>query len=329
MKNNQIKHLYIMDPLEMLHIKSDTSFMIIREAHKRGHLIYSCTPLDLMLKSDKSLISVYAKVKLIEPTDEAPGYIIKQEDEICLNSFASVHMRKDPPVDLNFYHACLLLRMAEHNTFIVNKPSSIIKYNEKIVAHLFPQYNAPTIISCSVNEIRDFLDCYEGIGVVKPLNSCSGRGVFKTSTDSELFEAEINKVTSNEQVHVVVQKFLPEVIEGETRIFLLNGKLLGAFKKLPKKGEFRANLSSGGTIHPITLKKVDYEICEAIGPFLKQEGIILAAIDIINGCLSEINLTSPGLLVENKIITKQDYEVETQDVLDELSREFYRNLVDL
>ena len=202
-------------------------------------------------------------------------------------------MRKDPPVDEAFLYATHLLEVAERNgVLVLNKPSSLRAWNEKLGALRFSDLMAPTLVASRVNELKAFAQ-EQGEVVLKPLGGKGGQGVIRIGDAAAGLDALLELVTSQEQMPVMMQKFLPKVIEGDKRILLVNGDPLGAINRKPKKGDFRSNLALGGKAEATALSVREQEICEELGPSLKREGLFFVGIDVIGGMLSEINVTSP------------------------------------
>jgi glutathione synthase len=221
----------------------------------------------------------------------------------------------DPPFDLNYYFSTLFLDAARR-PLVANYPPSLRSYNEKLAILLFPDLIAPTLISSDIDQIRAFVG-QQGRAVLKPLDSCSGRGVLKLSPkDTEV----IAEATQQGQKPVMVQRFLEEVHAGETRLTLLGGEPLGWMKKIPRSDSFLANFDLGATGHPHEPSEAELNCAQRLKPFMQENRLYFTAIDIIGGNISEINLTSPGLVRQTNEAMGEKLEVRMQDFYEETYR---------
>ena len=299
-----MKQLYILDPFEKLHLDADTSLLLMNEALRRNCEVYSCTEFDI----SRSALGLSCRARRHEATIDRS--ILAEEPvyhEFDLEAFDLIVIRKDPPFDAS-YLTLLLLLLDLRRPWIINNPLSVLRYNEKLAIFLFPAFITETIVTSSLSLITRFIAEVGGTAVLKPLFSCSGRGVeLLRSNDPELNEA-ISSATGNGARKVMIQRYLPGVTEGETRVFMLEDRALAVMKKVPAAGSFKANFDFGARGMPHTLTKAEEEICRVVGAFCKREGIILSALDIIAGHLSEFNITSPGLLVESNQMNGARYE---------------------
>ncbi|AAP99249.1 MULTISPECIES: glutathione synthase [Prochlorococcus] len=281
-----MKQLFILDPIELINPAKDSSAALMQAAHRASLDIWVCTPADLQAKGAKA--RVVAKTIVPEPWKS-----LGEAQNLSLNEFHCIWMRKDPPVDEAFLYATHLLEVAERaGVLVLNKPASLRAWNEKLGALRFSKLMAPTLVASRVNELKEFAK-EQGEVVLKPLGGKGGQGVIRVADAALGLDALLELVTSQEQMPVMMQKFLPKVIEGDKRILLVNGEPLGAINRLPKCGDFRSNLALGGQAEATNLSKREKEICEELGPSLKSEGLFFVGIDVIGGMLSEINVTSP------------------------------------
>ncbi len=202
-------------------------------------------------------------------------------------------MRKDPPVDEAFLYATHLLEVAERDgVLVLNKPSSLRAWNEKLGALRFSNLMAPTLVASRVAELASFAR-EQGEVVLKPLGGKGGQGVIRIANAAPGLEALLELITSQEQLPVMMQRFLPDVVNGDKRILLIDGVPLGAINRRPKAGDFRSNLALGGKAEATNLSKREKEICDELKLSLQEEGLFFVGIDVIGGMLSEINVTSP------------------------------------
>ena len=281
-----MKQLFIIDPIELINHKKDSSAALMEAAHRASIEVWIAAPADLQAKGAKA--AVVAQRVVPEP------WITREISQILhLNEFNCIWMRKDPPVDEAFLYATHLLEVAERDgVLVLNKPSSLRAWNEKLGALRFSQLMAPTLVASRVDELKAFAE-EQGEVVLKPLGGKGGQGVIRVTTAANGLNALLELVTSQEQMPVMMQKFLPSVFEGDKRILLVNGEPFGAINRKPKSGDFRSNLALGGQAEATELSDREKEICKQLSSSLKSEGLFFVGIDVIGGMLSEINVTSP------------------------------------
>ncbi len=281
-----MKQLFVLDPIELINPDKDSSAALIEAAHRASIEVWACTPSDLQAKG--ATAGVVAR--RINPD---PWITLGTPESNSLNQFQCIWMRKDPPVDEAFLYATHLLEVAERDgVLVLNKPSSLRAWNEKLGALRFSKLMAPTLVASRVNELKEFAKEH-GEVVLKPLGGKGGQGVIRIAKEAAGLDALLELITAQEHMPVMMQKFLPKVIEGDKRILLVNGEPLGAINRLPKHGDFRSNLALGGKAEATELSIREKEICEELGESLKREGLFFVGIDVIGGMLSEINVTSP------------------------------------
>ncbi len=281
-----MKQLFVLDPIELINPSKDSSAALIEAAYRASIEVWACTPSDLQAKGAKA--GVVARRIIPEP-----WITLEEPQSHSLNKFQCIWMRKDPPVDEAFLYATHLLEVAERDgVLVLNKPASLRAWNEKLGALRFSKLMAPTLVASRVNELKEFAK-EQGEVVLKPLGGKGGQGVIRVAEAAAGLDALLELITSQEQMPVMMQKFLPKVAEGDKRILLVNGEPLGAINRLPKRGDFRSNLALGGKAEATDLSKREKEICEELGYSLKREGLFFVGIDVIGGMLSEINVTSP------------------------------------
>lgn len=240
---------------------------------------------------------VFANFNEIMLKPELSSYLkVKNSAEYALDSFNIIFARKDPPINENFISYIQTLCLVQ-KSFIVNRPKGILKANEKLYALNFPKIIPPTLVTYKRNEILDFLDVHKEI-VIKPLFNKGGEGVFYLNKKDQASINIIEESTNEEKKAALVQKFLPEVKGGDKRIILLDGNPLGAIFRVPKEGEFRANVRRGATYKVCNMSKRDLEICETLKPFLQRDGLYFTSIDVIGDYLIEVNVTCPASVQE-------------------------------
>ena len=281
-----MKQLFVLDPIEQINPQKDSSAALIQAAHRASIDVWICTPSDLQARGDTAWV-------VSRPVKPEPWIQIEDPMSLPLAEFNCIWMRKDPPVDEAYLYATHLLEVAERDgVLVLNKPASLRAWNEKLGAIRFSNLMAPTLVASRVAELSSFAK-EQGEVVLKPLGGKGGQGVVRVAKAAKGLEALLELVTSQEQLPVMMQRFLPEVLEGDKRILLINGQPLGAINRRPKSGDFRSNLALGGKAEATKLSQREEAICTELAPFLKEEGLFFVGIDVIGGMLSEINVTSP------------------------------------
>ena len=301
-----MKFLFVIDPIKNINPLKDSSAALMQACLIKNIEVWICTPQDLEARGDE----VWASSNKVNPT---PWIYIEKNECIQLAKFSCIWMRKDPPVDEGYLYATHLLEVAERKGVkVINKPSSLRAWNEKLGALRYSHLMAPTIVASKVNDLINFAKQNIEV-VIKPLGGKGGQGVIRINKDSLGLKSIIELITSQEQLPVMMQKFIPEVKEGDKRIILVNGEPMGLINRIPKTDDFRSNLAMGGKAEISYLSNKEKEICYELSCQLKLEGLFFVGIDVINGMLSEINVTSPTGLREienlsNKLISVQVIE---------------------
>ncbi len=280
------QHLFVLDPIDLINPAKDSSVALMQAAQRACIETWVCTPSDLQARGNKAWV-------IGKPVNCDPWKKLLTAQSKPLTDFKCIWMRKDPPVDEAFLYATHLLEVAERDgVVILNKPASLRAWNEKLGALRFSQLMAPTLVASRVEELAEFAR-EQGEVVVKPLGGKGGQGVIRVAKDAPGLEALLELMTNQENLPVMMQCFLPAVVEGDKRILLVNGEPLGAINRRPKAGDFRSNLALGGTAEATQLSSQEIEICNKLRPSLKNQGLFFVGIDVIGGMLSEINVTSP------------------------------------
>jgi len=288
--------LFIVDPLDELKAYKDSSVAMMRELEKRGHGVFACTPAQLALRDGK--VTAHASELLLLPDNDI-WYDDRGESMRPLAAFDAVLMRKDPPFDVEFLNATLLLSRAQaQGVRVFNDPQALRDHNEKLAIAEFPQYTVPTLVTRDLALLRAF-HAEHGDAVVKPLDGMGGRGVFRLRRDDPNLNAILETVSEYGARTLMAQRFIPEIREGDKRVLLIAGKPVPyALARIPKPGESRGNLAAGGTGRAQPLADADRRIAEELGPLLARRGLLLVGLDVIGEYLTEINVTSPTCFVE-------------------------------
>ena len=285
-----MRHLFVLDPLDLLVPDADTSIAFLREAQRRGHSSSACRVESLGLDVGGRPRATAVELTVREGSD---WYTAGPSAHVHLDAFDVVWMRKDPPFDLNYLYATHILSLVEPRTLVVNEPQALRDANEKIFALHFPQVSPETIVSRSIPELLAFRAHLGGDMVVKPLDGAGGEGVFHITPEDRNAKAILEISTRHGARYLMAQRFIPEVRQGDKRIILVEGEPAGAVLRVPAAGEARANFHVGGTAAQTELTARDREICAAVGPTLRERGILFAGIDVIGHWLTEVNVTSP------------------------------------
>lgn len=302
-----------MDPIETVNINADSSFVLALEAQKRGHDLYHYLPQDMSFKEGK--ISAHAR-RLKVRREHGNHYELGSYEDIDLSTFDIILMRQDPPFDMAYITATHMLEQLSDTTSVFNNPVEVRNAPEKIFITKFPELMPPTLISSHADDIEAFRRDYKDI-VIKPLYGNGGAGVFHLKPDDENLTSLMEMFTEFYREPVIVQKYLPEVRQGDKRIILIDGKPAGAAMRIPADGEARANLHVGGAAEPSKLTAREEEICAAIGPDLKARGLVFTGIDVIGDYLTEINVTSPTLIQEINQFDNVCLESDLWDVFEQ------------
>ena len=282
--------LFITDSLDELNPKKDTTILWMQEAFTMGSQIFQCEMSDLTYTDQQTFASFSA---ITDPNDH-PQISEQVNVTKALKDFDYVFMRKDPPVDSNFMNALHMLSQAEsEGANVINRPSALQKFNEKIFALRFSNWMPDTNVICKAEDFKQFKQKYSSI-ILKPLNGMGGESIYKFDESSTDHLGIFKSLTNNYQTMVMVQNFLPEIYDGDYRILIIHGKPFPiALARIPKEGSFKGNLAAGGIGEARELSDDQVRVSTEIGKLLSEEGILFAGIDMIGNYLTEINITSP------------------------------------
>jgi len=278
-----------MDPIQRINIKGDSTFALLLEAQKRGHRLGYYTPDRLALLNGR----IFAQVESLSVRDTAGDYFTLREPRRTeLAEFDVVLLRQDPPFDLAYVTTTHLLERIHPKTLVINDPASVRNAPEKMFVTEFPDLMPPTLISRDLAEIKAFRAAHGDI-VMKPLYGKGGEAVFRLAGKDLNFGSLFDLFTATFREQWVVQKFLPNIKNGDKRIILVDGEYAGAVNRIPAADDLRSNMVRGGVPAATELTKREAEICKRIGPALRDRGLLFVGIDVIDGFLTEINVTSP------------------------------------
>jgi len=281
----------VIDPLEGFNPRSETTLFLMREAQKRGHRLFVFTLSDFHQRNH-FLYGEGLEIKILERS-RIPFYKVLRQTRVKLEELDVLFLRKDPPFDLTYLHHLYLLQGLRGKVFMMNDPLGILSTPEKIGIFDFPSHIPPTCVTQSFPRMNDFAKAHPQGIVIKPLHLSGGRNVFRfKSTDSNL-KVAFDLLSQNGKDYVMGQAYLPVDRTGDKRIILLNGKILGSFLRMPKKGEHRANLHSGGSFKACRITLKETKIAREVGEALLKRGLYFIGLDLIDEHLTEVNVTSP------------------------------------
>ncbi|UOA09447.1 glutathione synthase [Methylobacter sp. S3L5C] len=286
-----IKLGMVMDSIDHINIKKDTSFAMLLEAQARGWELHYMELNDLFLRNGRA----YARTRTLTVERNArQWYQFIAEQDIPLDQLNVIMMRKDPPFDQEYIYATYLLERAESmGVYVVNKPQSLRDANEKLFTAWFPQCCAETLVAREPARIRNFL-IEQGEIILKPLDGMGGTSIFHLRQDDPNLSVILETMTQYNSRYVMAQKYIPEIKDGDKRILMINGEAVPySLARIPAKGESRGNLAAGGRAEGRELTEQDWWITKQVGPTLREKGLIFVGLDVIGDKLTEINVTSP------------------------------------
>ena len=286
----------VMDPIEGINFKKDSTLAMLLEAQSRGWELYYMEQADLYIAHDVAR----AKMKKLNVFNNADNWFeLNIAEDLALDALDAILMRKDPPFDMNYIYSTYILEKAEEKgTIIINKAQSLRDANEKLFTNNFSQCMPPTLVSSQAEHIKAFYEEHEDI-ILKPLDGMGGASVFRIKAGDSNLSVIIETLTEHGTKLTMAQRFIPEIKKGDKRILLINGEPVPyALARIPAKGETRANLAAGGEGVGIELTDRDRWICDQVAPLLKEKGLIFVGIDVIGDYLTEVNVTSPTCIRE-------------------------------
>jgi glutathione synthase len=310
----RLKIAVVMDPVDKIHIDKDTTFVLMLEAQRRGHEIHFLELDDLFIRGG----TVHGQYRRLQLERAIPHYALGDFTTGALEDFDSVWMRKDPPFDMKFFFATHLLSLIDsRKCFVMNHPQGLREANEKLYALRFPEQIPQTLVSSSMDRLKAFMAELGGEMIIKPLDGCGGSGVFYLNDQDRNTNSILEAATDNGQRLVMGQRYLPEIRQGDKRIIVLNGEPLGAVLRVPLEFESRGNIHVGGTCVKTEVTERDREICAALAPLLRADGLYFAGLDVIGSFLTEVNVTSPTGIQEINALDHVRLESNVVDFVEE------------
>ena len=307
--------LFIADPLASFKTYKDTTFAMMREAARRGHGLAACEPQDVMWQRGAR---VSAHVRDITLTGDAKRWFEERgRRAVALADFDAVLMRKDPPFDSEYFYATHLLEQAEREgARVFNRARALRDHPEKLAILEFPALIPPTLVTRSAADVRAFHAEHRDI-ILKPLDGMGGMGIFRVGADGLNLGSIVETLNRGGAQSLMVQKFLPEIAQGDKRVLLIAGEPVPfSLARIPQGSEIRGNLAAGGKGVAQPLSARDREIAATIGPVLAARGLLLVGLDVIGDCMTEINVTSPTCFQEIAAQTGFDVAARFVDALE-------------
>jgi len=286
----------VMDPIESINVIKDSTLAMLLEARSRNWQVWYMQLGDLFLVNDRG----HARMQRLELEDRQEDWYRFSEDRVMpLDELDVILMRKDPPFDMEYVYSTYLLERAETlGTLVVNRPSSLRDCNEKLFTAWFPQCCPPQLVSRNHDRISDYVE-EQGDTIIKPLGGMGGASIFRIHRDDPNRNVIIETLTDHGRSYAMIQRFLPEISQGDKRILMVDGEPVPyALARIPKQGETRGNLATGGKGVGVPLSERDLWIASEVAPVLKDKGILFAGLDVIGDYLTEINVTSPTCIRE-------------------------------
>ena len=304
----------VMDPIESIAFKKDSSLAILLNAQERGHELIYMEPDSLFLPEKGPYAKVYDVLVKDDPND---WFSLGNVRIITLEELDLIIMRQDPPFDSSYIYNTYVLDQAEARWVkVVNKPSSLRDCNEKVFATEFPQCCTPFLVSSDDDLLREFINTH-GDTVIKPLDGMGGSSIFRLKKGDSNIGVILETITNHFETKVMIQRYIKEIKDGDKRILLVDGNHFGAaISRVPAKGELRGNLAVGATAIASSLTEKDIWICEQVAPMLREKELTLVGLDVIGGYLTEINVTSPTCFREYKELCDIDVADKLLKVLE-------------
>ncbi|MCW8909218.1 MAG: glutathione synthase [Gammaproteobacteria bacterium] len=316
MATHNIKLGIIMDPIESINIKKDSSFAMLLAAQRKNWQIFYIKQSEIF-QQDKH---VFANSQALQVKDHQQNWFTTDQTQVInLADLDVILMRKDPPFDMEYIYTTYLLEHVEKSgTLVINKPASLRDANEKLFATQFPQCCTSTLVTRHPGKLRDFINEHKDV-ILKPLDGMGGESIFRVTPKDPNLSVIIETMTRHNSKTIMAQKYIPEITDGDKRILLINGEAVPySLARIPAEGETRGNLAAGGQGVGMPLTDREKWICQQVGPRLKEMGLIFVGIDVIGDYLTEINVTSPTCIRELDSQFNLDIGMQLMDCIESL-----------
>ena len=284
-----MRFLFVMDPYASMLPDKDTSFAFMRAAIRRGHEVLHCRPEQLFTEGRQ----VGATARPLVVSDQPPHVTAGEPKRERVSELDAVFVRKDPPFDAAYLYLTQMLDLVKDQTLVINDPAAVRDANEKLYALRFSEFMPATIVSSDERQLIEYVAQVGGRAVIKPLDGAGGSGVAMLGSNDVNLRPLVALLTAEGKRLAMVQEFQPAVMEGDKRVLLLDGQVLGTIRRVPQGGDIRANIHVGGRVEYAELTAEETAMVEAIGHRLRKVGLWFVGLDVINGKLIEINVTSP------------------------------------
>ena len=310
-----MKMAFVMDPVENVNIREDTTFALMMAAQNRSYQVYYVRPEELAAEGDEAFAELREVTLRSDPDDKVSFGEVHYGP---LHEMDCIWMRKDPPFDTTYLYEANLLELAQQKgTLVLNEPRGLRAANEKLYSLNFPELTPATVVTNKASRIREFMEANNGRCVLKPLSGHGGEGIFVAESGDRNLNAMIEVSTEKGTVPVMCQQYLPEARQGDKRIIMLAGEPMGAILRVPKEEEHRSNIHVGGTVEKTTLSAAEERICEIVGPRLLEDGLYFVGLDVIGEKLTEVNVTSPTGIQEMSRLDGVDAPDEVMEWIEE------------
>ena len=292
-----MRFAFIVDPLDTLKAYKDSSIAMMRAAQDAGHAVWAIQQPGIHWSALHGVCAEAVHLELLADDDEWCVEITRHV--VPLRDFAAVVMRKDPPFDIEYVTTTWLLdRAVAEGARVFNRPQALRDHSEKLSVLEFPEFAAPTLVAREAGPLNTFIDIQRDT-ILKPLDGMGGRQIFRVRHDDPNRNVIIETLTADGARTIMAQRFIPEITDGDKRILIIGGEVVPyCLARIPKAGETRGNLATGGTGVAKPLSARDREIAEALAPVFAERGLLFVGIDVIGDWLTEINVTSPTCMVE-------------------------------
>ncbi len=293
-----MKTLFVMDPLERINVSGDSTYMLMLDLCERGLPVSFCTPSDLRVESGVAMASCQQVRVGLQP----PHFWPEPAADRPLGDFDVVWMRKDPPFDIDYIFSTYVLELAPPGTRVFNRPASLRTFNEKMAIFRWPQHCVPTLVTSDIQRAIRWARQAPDKVVLKPWDGNGGRGVLISHGQDGNLRSMLELLTVEGKRAIILQHYIPEIVQGDKRIILIDGQPAGWMLRVPQPGDHRGNMHAGAKVVACELSAADRRICADLGPVLQQHGLLFVGIDVIGDFLTEVNVTSPTGIQEINLL---------------------------
>ena len=306
-----MRALFVMDPLSTIHVDKDSSYVLMLAWQARGGEVWHCLPTDLHVRGD----TLFADASRLRVGPRPAVAEVLERRVVSHSELATIFKRTDPPFDMGYIFNTYQLDVAARDIPVINAPHALRDANEKMVILRYPDLITPTLVTRDMAQIHAFVAEQGGRGIVKPWDGNGGRGIFILDAKDRNLPVILETATSMGRDAVMVQRYIPEIAQGDKRILLVDGEPRGAFMRVPPKNDHRGNMHAGASVEPCDMSERDEHICARLGPYLKENGLVFTGIDVIGDCLTEVNVTSPTGIQECTTLYGTDIAAEVVDAV--------------